>query len=99
MLQRIDQHLNRTGNLALGVGILHAQKQDTAGLVRHALGNESLHQIAQMDKAGGGGRHAGDDRAFGKAAGRIALLQLLRRFGHLREKELCKPCCIHRNYL
>ena len=99
VLQGVDEHLDRAGYLALGIGVLHAQKQNAAGLVRHALCHETLHQIAQMDKTGRGRRHTRDDRALGQFARRETLLKLFRRSGNVREKKLCKPCCIHGIYL
>ena len=37
VLQSVDENLHRTGNFTLGVGVFHAQKQHTAGLVGHTL--------------------------------------------------------------
>ena len=99
VLERVDQHLDRTGNLALGIRVLHAQKQHAAGLVRHALGDQPLHQIAQMDKAGGRGRHARDNCAFRQIARREALFHVFRRRRDVGEQKLSKPCCIHESYL
>ena len=99
MLQRFNQHLYRTGNLPLGIGVLHPQEQNAAALMGHTLGGQALDQIAQMDKTGGGGGHAGDDGALGYISGRKFLLQLLRRHGDIGKKKFCQCLLIHNNYL
>ena len=97
VLQRVDEHLHGARHLALGVRILHAEEQHAAGLVRHALGDKTLHKVAQMDKARGGGSHAGNDRALGKVAGGITRLKVFRRFRHVREEQGGKSFLIHNN--
>ena len=89
MLQRVDEHLHGARHLALGVRILHAEEQHAAGLVRHALGDQPLHQIAQMDKAGGGGSHTGDNSPFGHISGGIFFFQLLAGGGDIGEQKRC----------
>ena len=37
VLQGVDQHFHSSGNLPFGVGILHPEEQDAAGLVGHTL--------------------------------------------------------------
>ena len=96
VLQGADEHLHRPRNLTLGVGILYAQKQNAAGLMSHALGHQALHQIAQMDKARGGGGHARNDRALRCIAGRKAFLQLVGSHRYVRKKQICKSGCIHK---
>ena len=88
MLQGFDQHLHRTGNLPLGIGVLHPQEQYAAGLMGHPLGGQPLHQIAQMDKAGGGGSHPGDHSALRQLTGREALLHVLRGFVYVRKQKI-----------
>ena len=97
VLQRIDEHLHGARHLTLGVRILHAEEQHAAGLVRHTLGDKALHKVAQMDKARGGGSHAGDDRALGKVAGGITRLKVFRRFRHVRKEQGGKSFLIHNN--
>ena len=97
MLQRVDEHLHGARHLALGVCILHAEEQHAAGLVCHTLGDKALHKVAQMDKARGGGSHAGNDRAFGKVAGGITRLKVFRRFRHVRKEQGGKSFLIHNN--
>ena len=67
--QGFNEHLHRPGHFPLGVGILHPEEQHAAGLVGHALGDDTLHQVAQVDKAGGAGGHAGDNRPAGQGRG------------------------------
>ena len=99
MLQCVNQHLYRAGNLPLGIGILHTQEQHASALVGHPLGGETLHQVAQMDKAGGRGGHTGDDRALGNLTGRILLLQGFRGVGYVGKQKVGKSLIIHSNYL
>ena len=88
VLQSIDQHLHGTGDLTLGVGVLYTQKKHAAALVRHPLRGQALHQIAQMDKTGGGGGHTGDHGTLrGIAAGEPGL-HSLRCFGNIGEKKI-----------
>ena len=86
MMQRVDEHLDRAGHLALGVGVLHAQEEHAAGLMRHALGDQTLNQISEMHEARRRRRHARHDRALGQLALRIARLERVRRLGHVREE-------------
>ena len=88
MLQGFDQHLHRTGNFPLGIGVLHPKEQHAAGLVGHPLGGQPLHQIAQMDKTGGGGGHPGDHSALRQLTGREALLHGLRGFVYVRKQKI-----------
>ena len=93
--QGVDQHLNCAGNFPLGIGVLHPEKQHAAGLVGHPLGNGALHQVAQMDKAGGGGGHPGYNRALGQAALGKTRFQFLRRCGYVGEEQFGKRLIIH----
>ena len=74
MLQCVDEHFNSAADFPLGIGVFHPQKQHAATLMRHTLRGQTLHQIAQMDKAGGGGRHACDNSAFGGLTQRVFFL-------------------------
>ena len=93
--QGVDQHLHGTGNLPLGVRILHPEVQHAAGLVGHSFRNRALHQIAQMDKSGRGGGHPGNHRALGKIALGEPGFQMLGRFGHVGKKQFGKRLIIH----
>ncbi len=97
VLQGVDEHLHRAGNLPLGIGVLHPEEQNAAALVGHPLGGQALHQIAQVDKAGGGGSHPGDDGTLRDAAGGIFFFQRLRGFRHVRKQKLGKCLIIHTN--
>ena len=89
VLQRFNQNLHRTGNLPLRIGVLHPQEQNAAALMRHALTGQTLHQIAQMDKAGGGGSHTGDNSSFGQISLGIFFFQLLAGGGDIGEQKRC----------
>ena len=99
VLQGFNQNLHRTGDFPLGIGILYPQKQHAAALMGHPLGGKSLHQIAQMDKAGGGGCHPGDNCPFRDIAGGIFGFQLLTGHGDIRKQQLGQCVKIHSNYL
>ena len=99
VLQGVDQHLHRAGDLALGIGVLHAKEEHAARLVRHAFGDESLHQIAEMHKARRRRCHTRNDRALRRLACGIARLQFLRRGRNIREQKLCQCGRIHHKYL
>ena len=83
MLQGVNQHLHRARHFPFGIGIFYTQKQHTAALVSHTLRDQTLYQITQMDKAGRGGRHTGDDCALGGVTGGEFCLSLLRTLGHI----------------
>ena len=83
MLQSVDQNLHRTGNFTLGIGVLNTQKQYALALVRHPFGGQTLHQIAQMDKAGRGGSHTGDHRTLRIVTGRELCFHLFRGLGYI----------------
>ena len=83
MLQGVDEHLHSTGNLTLGIGVLHTEEEHAAGLVRHALGGQALHQVAQVDKARGRGGHTGDHCALRQLTLGIMSLQILWGIGHV----------------
>ena len=78
MLQCVDEHFHSPGDFPFGVGILNTKKQHTAGLVGHPFTGQSLNQITQVDKSGGGWSHPGDDGAFRKITGREPLFKILR---------------------
>ena len=99
VLQGVNQHLHSPGNLPLGIGILYPQEQHTAALMGHALGGQALHQVAQVDKAGGGGSHAGNDGTLGHVPRGIFCFQLLRRHGDVGKKQLSQFLIIHGIYL
>ena len=99
VLQGVNQHLDRARDLALGVGILDAEEQHSAGLVRHALGNKTLHQIAEVDEARRRRCHTRNDRALRDVSRGITLLQLLGRGRDIREQKLCQCGRIHCKYL
>ena len=99
VLQGLNQHLDGAGDLTLGIGVLHPQEQHTAAAVGHTLGGQTLHQVAKMDKAGGGGRHTGNHGAFGNAAGGIFFFQHLRGVCDIGKQELSKCGIIHSHYL
>ena len=84
--QGVDEHLHRTGNLPLGIGVLYPEVQHAAGLVGHPFRNRALHQIAQMDKSGRGGSHSGNHRTLGKITLGEPGFQLLGSFGHVGKK-------------
>ena len=87
MLQGVNEHFHRAGNLSFCVGVLHPQEEHAAALMGHALGGQSLHQIAQMDEAGRGGGHPGDHCALGQLSGGIFFFERLRGFCHVREQK------------
>ena len=89
VLQRFNQNLHCTGNLPLCIGVLHPQEQHAAALVCHTFTGQTLHQIAQMDKAGGGGSHTGDNSPFGHISGGIFFFQLLAGGGDIGEQKRC----------
>ena len=97
VLECLDEHLHRTGNLPLGIGVLHPQEQHAAALMGHPLGGQSLHQVAQVDKARGGRCHSGDYRALRQIPERIFFFQSLRGFRDLRKQKLGKCLIIHTN--
>ena len=88
VLQSVDKNFHSAGNFTLCVGIFHAQEQNTTRLVAHALGNGALHQVAQMDKAGGRGSHTGNNSAFRQLTGGKTGFHFLGSFRHLGKKEL-----------
>ena len=92
--QGVDEHLHRTGNLPLGIGVLYPEVQHAAGLVGHPFRNRTLHQIAQMDKSGRGGSHSGNHRTLGKVALGEPGFQLLGSFGHIGKKQFGKRLII-----
>ena len=83
VLQGVDENLHSAGDLSLGVSILHPQEQHTAALVAHSLRNSALYKVAQVDKTGGRGGHAGNDRALRQAAGREAGVHIRRRVRYM----------------
>ena len=85
VLKCVNQDLHGAGNLPLCVCIFHPEEQNAAGLVGHPLGDQALHQIAQVYEAGGTGSHPCDDRSGGYVPGGIPLLQGFRCLGHLGE--------------
>ena len=87
--QSVDEHLYGTGHFPFRVRILHPQEQHTAALVAQPLGDGALHQIAQMDKAGGGGSHTGDDCTLREISCGEACLQILRCVGHIGKQKIC----------
>ena len=95
VLQSVDEHLHRAGDLPLCVRVLHPQEQHAAALMGHPLRGQALHQIAQMDKAGGGGGHPGDDSPFGQLPGRVFFFQRLRCFCHVGEQKRGQCLIIH----
>ena len=95
VLQGFNQHLHRAGNLPLGVGVFHTEKQYAAGLMRHPLGDHALHQIAQMDKTGGGGRHPGADCAFRQFPPGILILNIFRRLRYVGKQKRGKCQIVH----
>ena len=64
VLQGVDQNFHSAGNFPLGVGVFHPKEQNAFTLVSHTLCNQTLDQIAQMDKTGGRGSHTGHNCAF-----------------------------------
>ena len=99
VLQCVNQHLHCAGNLPLGVRILHTEKQHASALVGHPLGGEALHKVAQMDKAGGGGSHTGDDRALRHLTGGIHLFKGFGRVGNVGKQKIGKSLIVHSYYL
>ena len=97
VLEGVDQHLHGTGDLPLGIGVLHAKEQNAAGLVSHTLGGQSLHQVAQVNKTGGRGGHTGNNCPFGDISGGEPLFQSFRRVGHIGEKQISQSLIIHSN--
>ena len=88
VLQGVDQNLHGAGDLPLGVRILHPEEQHAAALVGHTFRGQTLHQVAQMDEAGGGGSHPGDNSPFRKISGGETLLQGLRSIGYMGKQQL-----------
>lgn len=75
--------------LALFVGILDAQEEHTAGLMRQALIYQRTIQVAQMHKTGRTRTHTSDLCALRQISFRIAGLDLLRCLGDVRKQQLC----------
>ena len=88
MLQRVDEYLHGAGDLPLGVGVLHPEKQHASGLVSHPFGNHALHQIAQMHKAGRGRRHPGDHSSFRQVPLGKPCFHFLRSLGHIGKQKV-----------
>ena len=96
VLQRVDEDLHRTGDLPLGIGVLHPQEQHAAALVGHPLGGQALDQVAQVNKARRRGGHPGDHSPFRQVPGGIFRFQLCLGHGDLWEKKVCKGIRIHK---
>ena len=96
VLQSVDEHLHRAGNLSFGIGILHPEEKHTAALVGHPLGGQPLHQVAQMHKASGGGGHTGNDRTLRNLTGRVLLFKRFGRIGYIGKQEIGKGLIIHK---
>ena len=96
VLQGVDEHLYRSGDLPLGIGILHPEEENAAGLVGHPLGDHALDQVAQVDKACGGGGHPGHHGPFRQVSLGEALLQLLGGGGHIGKQQLGQCFIIHK---
>ena len=76
-------------HLAFFVGILDAQDHPASGGVGHPLGHHGGKHAADVQKAGGAGREAGDLGAVLQLPGReLGLHELLGRLGHVGEQQL-----------
>ena len=95
VLQGADEHFHSAGNLPLGIGVLHPQEQYAAALMGHPFGDHALHQVAQVDKTGGGGGHAGDYRTLGHLTLGKTRFHLLGRFGHIGKQKAGQSLIIH----
>ena len=99
VLQGVDQNFHSAGNFPLGIGIFHTKEQNTFTLVCHTLCDQPLNQVAQMDKAGGGGSHTGDDGTFRQIPLGEAGIHFFRGFGNIGEQQLGKSLIIHNKNL
>ena len=95
LLEGIQNQLDTALDFALLVGILNAEIEDAAGLMRQTLVDDRAEQVAQMHKSGRAGRHTGDLCSLRQLTRRIACLNLLRRLRDVREQQLCQTNCIH----
>ena len=88
-------HFRPVGDLALGVGVLDAQKEYAARLVRQPFVGQRAVQITEMDKAGRAGRDARDLRALRQLTLGIEALVIVRVPLHVGKQQLCKPFKAH----
>lgn len=95
MVEDADDGLHAALHRALEVGVLDAQEKDAAALVGQTLADDGAEQVAQMHKAGGAWRDAGDLCALRQAAGRVHRFDVRRGGGDIREKQVCKTLIIH----
>ena len=85
--KRANQTLCRAGNLTLCVGILNAEVEYAARLVRKALTDGNGEHAAEMHEAGGAGGKARNLCALGQVTLRIFCFHVLSGFRHVREEE------------
>jgi len=99
VLQGVDQHFHSAGNFPLGISIFHPQEKNTAALVSHTLGGQTLHQVAQMDEAGGRRCHTGDNSALGNITKGELFLQRFGSVSYIGKQKVGENLIIHKTYL